>query len=286
MCCFSTACIGRTGRTDSVERHVVRMNESTKARLADALRLLPDVSPQTTAGAGSSAALEALQNNQADLGIVMADVAYRAYAGPTRGMSKRFDGLRGIAVLNINTIYLMANPLTGIQSIGDLRGHRIAIGSTGTATSAIAQLLLEASGLSLSQLKADVIPYAEALTLLTNGELDAAFLALNSSGASRCKQRRQIRRCSRTLDRAAAPELPVSSNHTRAGGDVRGPVQSAAHGWSGSFAHLPQRSRSATRLSDCEGVLRRVAETGAGNRPRTGTGHSYPLTRWRRTLLP
>ena len=52
----------------------------------------------------------------------MADVAYRAYAGPTRGVSKRFDGLRGIAVLNINTIYLMANPLTGIQSIGDLRG--------------------------------------------------------------------------------------------------------------------------------------------------------------------
>ena len=188
------------------------MNESTKARLADALGLLPEVSPQTIAGAGSSAALEALQNNQADLGIVMADVAYRAYAGPTRGMSKRFDGLRGMAVLNINTIYLMANPLTGIQSIGDLRGHRIAIGSTGTATSAIAQLLLEASGLSLSQVKADVIPYTEALTLLTSGELDAAFLALNSSVQAAANNGATFVDVQGRLDRAAAPELPVSSN--------------------------------------------------------------------------
>lgn len=153
----------------------------TAERLEQAFRALPDVQAQTVGVEGSIASTRALQANEVDFAIVMADTAYQAYLAQSEGDSGPGGQIRGIAVLNVNTVYLAAAPHAAVRSINDLRGRRVALGSPGTATAAIADLLLEASGVGTRGVRSEHSSNADALAHLSGGQLDAAFLSLNAS---------------------------------------------------------------------------------------------------------
>ena len=160
---------------------VVRITPTTAPRLEDAFRALPDLRPQTVDADGSIAAVRALQAKEADLAVVMADIAYHAYIGYPGSETGSEGQIRGIAVLNVNTVYLAAARHNSINSIEDLRGRRVGLGSTGTATTAIATLLLQSSGVGLGRVHGELSGYQDVLRHLSEGKLDAAFLSLNAS---------------------------------------------------------------------------------------------------------
>lgn len=160
---------------------VVRITPTTAPRLEDAFRALPDLRPQTVDADGSIAAVRALQAKEADLAVVMADIAYHAYIGHPGSETGSEGQIRGIAVLNVNTVYLAAARHNSINSIEDLRGRRVGLGSTGTATTAIATLLLQSSGVGLDRVHGELSPYQDVLRHLSEGKLDAAFLSLNAA---------------------------------------------------------------------------------------------------------
>jgi TRAP transporter TAXI family solute receptor len=159
----------------------VRISASTAQRLEEAFRALPDMTPETVVVEGSIAAVRALQAKEADLAIVMADVAYQAYVTQSDGQPTPSGQIRGVAVLNVNTVYLAAAPHTSINSLADLRGRRVSLGSSGAAATAIATLLLKSSGVGLHRVHVELSPYQDTLKHLSNGKLDAAFLSLNAS---------------------------------------------------------------------------------------------------------
>ena len=164
----------------------LRMGAGTQARLADALRQLPDVSVQTVTFVGSSVAgLDAMQRGTTNIGIIMADVAYRAFSGQEHDSTVApFHQLRGIAVLNLNTLHFVAAAHTRISSIGDLRGLQVALGPSGSATALITELLLNSSGLAASDVRGLILPYPEVSRRLASGELDAAFMTFVPPGES------------------------------------------------------------------------------------------------------
>ena len=157
------------------------MTSSTAPRLADAFRALPDLTPETVEVEGSIGAVRALQSRQADLAVVMADIAYQAYIGQAGNKAAADGQIRGIAVLNVNTVYLAVSRHSSINSIEDLRGRRVSLGSTGTASTAIATLLLQSSGVGLDRVHGELSPYQDTLRHLSDGTVDAAFLSLNAS---------------------------------------------------------------------------------------------------------
>jgi TRAP transporter TAXI family solute receptor len=174
-------CLACETKSATVGSMVVRVTPSTAVRLQTAFRALPDITPQIVEVGGSLPAVRALQAKEADLAIVMADVAYQAHIGQSGAKPAPTEQIRGVAVLNVNTVYLAAARHTSIDSIEDLRDRRVGMGPSTTAATAIAELLVESSGVGLHRIRSERLPNQETLKQLSNGGLDAAFLSLNAS---------------------------------------------------------------------------------------------------------
>ena len=176
LCLTATACTRAVDATPAPIR--VRLSSSTSAApLASALSQQPDLSVESVGVSGSPAVIDALRRNQIDLGLATADVAYLAFAGQLNDNVDPFEQLRGIAVLGLNTLHLIAGRHTPVKSVRDLKGLRIGLGST-SGTALVANLLLEASGVSVKEVDRQPGPYAEAGTQLAQGKLAAAFMTV------------------------------------------------------------------------------------------------------------
>lgn len=107
--------------------------------------------------------------------IVMSDVAYDAVKG-----QNQFDGqpadIETIAGLYPNVVQVVATANSNIQSIADLKGKRVGVGKVGSGVEQSAAKVLESAGLSYDDLaQVSHTGYADSVTEMGNGNLDAAF---------------------------------------------------------------------------------------------------------------
>jgi TRAP transporter TAXI family solute receptor len=119
--------------------------------------------------------LEAVQRGGADLGFTFADVAYIAFNGQLDDDRVPFDRLRGIAVLQLTPISLVARAGAPINGPGDLRGRRVAVGPLGSGTALTANLILHAFGLDPPAVHVESISFQEAAARVLPGTVDAMF---------------------------------------------------------------------------------------------------------------
>lgn len=145
--------------------------ESTFGRSATSLRL------DHRESAGSIANVTALERGEADAALAYADVAYLAFTGGLESaQQQRFTNLRGIAVLQLAPVHLVAAPGSRIRSVADLRGRRVGLGTAGSGTTLTAGLILRAFGIGSSSIRAESLRYDQAAARLAAGELDAMFV--------------------------------------------------------------------------------------------------------------
>jgi uncharacterized protein len=136
---------------------------------------LPTVTVETRRSHGAVENVEALQRDEADIGISFSDVAYLAFVGRPGVAIEPYDQLRAIAVLQVTPLHLVARRELPVYDVGDLRGRRVGMGPAGSATALTAELVLRAFGLSLNDVQADSLPFDEAARRIGSGELDAMF---------------------------------------------------------------------------------------------------------------
>src|SRR5262249_8896427 len=136
---------------------------------------LPDVEFRIDPTAGAVANVEAIQRGDADLGFAFADVAYIAFNGQLEGASGPFERVRGIAVLQLTPLHLVARSGSGIRAVKDLRGRRIGAGPEGSGTALTAGLVLQAFGIPRTAVRIESLPFNEAANRLVTGTLDAMF---------------------------------------------------------------------------------------------------------------
>jgi len=109
------------------------------------------------------------------IAIVMSDVAYDAVKG-----QNQFDGqpakIESIAGMYPNVVQVVATADSDIQSIADLKGKRVGVGKVGSGVEQSAAKVLESAGLSYDDLaQVSHTGYADSVTGMSNGNLDAAF---------------------------------------------------------------------------------------------------------------
>jgi TRAP transporter TAXI family solute receptor len=166
-----------TADTASPPPITLRMSATTARDLQGALSKLGDVSPKVVTEGGSSVTgLQNLQRGAIDVAMTMADVAYLAYAGELEPSSPPFDQIRGMAVVNLNTLHLIASARVAADSVTDLKGLRVALGPAGSATALIAEFVLEAHGIKLKDVHSSRLSYVDTAEKLTRGTMDAAFM--------------------------------------------------------------------------------------------------------------
>jgi len=150
---------------------------SQDAYLKAAYSQLPDVSIEAvTPGGASVLSVVNLQRGIVDVGVALADVAYLASTGQLDEAPEPFDQLRGMAVLDLNTLHLLVGAHTHIHSIDQLKGRHVALGPVGSSSAVIAATLMKANGLTDADVRSERAPYPETVERLANGDFDAAFM--------------------------------------------------------------------------------------------------------------
>lgn len=123
---------------------------------------------------GSTANLTMLQNGDIELGISMTSSMAEAWEGSAEWTGGKMDKIRGVAPLypSYLTIYTLAD--SGINTLDDITGHIIGLGSQGAAMDSIFREALPAMGIEPSSIFND--GHAATASALSDGNIDVALL--------------------------------------------------------------------------------------------------------------
>ena len=109
--------------------------------------VLPGVNAKAEVTGGSVTNVIQVARQESDLGIAMADVVSSAYAGTGRFPEPL--PLRVLFTAYPNIVHLLSLQGSGIRSLSDLAGKRVALGAQGSGTSVAALNMLTGLGLSV-----------------------------------------------------------------------------------------------------------------------------------------
>ena len=126
--------------------------------------------------AGSVANVNAVISGAAESGFSQADVASWAYTATGVWQGKPpVSGLRLIANLYPESVHIVTRKGSGIKSVADLKGKRVALDEPGSGTLINARTILAAYGLKDADLKPEYIKPNQAGDKMKDGALDAFF---------------------------------------------------------------------------------------------------------------
>ena len=124
----------------------------------------------------SAANMTALKDGKAEIAFVQTDIAYYATAGELMFEGDAIDSIAAIGALYPETIQLVTTADTGIASYEDLKGKKVSVGAPGSGTFANAEQLLEIHGMTMDDIEAQNLDFAESQESLQSGQIDAAFI--------------------------------------------------------------------------------------------------------------
>ena len=203
--------------------------------------VLPEVNAKAEVTGGSVTNVIQVARGESDLGIAMADVVSSAYSGTGRFPEPL--PLRVLFTAYPNIVHILSIRSSGIETIADLRGRRVAIGAQGSGTAVAATNVLNGLGLSLQDIAPRYLSFGETTSGLKDGTLDAGFVVggLGIAAVTELAVTRDIQIISLTAADLAAltSQYPAYSGYTIPAGTYAGVDQprQALGIWSAVVVH-------------------------------------------------
>jgi len=140
-----------------------------------------DIRATVASSGGSMANVQLILAGEADFAFLQNDIAYYAFNGielePFVG--KPVKSMTGVFSVYPQAVHLIATHASGVKSVRDLKGKRVAFGPVGSATEQNALQVLEVHGIAESDLAAAVrVSFSAAVDQLKAGAVDAAFFSI------------------------------------------------------------------------------------------------------------
>ena len=145
---------------------------------------LPGMSASAQSTGASVANINMLGDGEIDLATVQNDIAYYAAHGTEMFQDKKVDGLQGIASLYPETCQFVTLKSSGIKSLAELKGKRVAVGAAGSGVEANVRQILAAYGVTYDDIDAQYLSFAEGASALKDGNVDVAVLTAGYPTAS------------------------------------------------------------------------------------------------------
>ena len=145
---------------------------------------IPGMSASAQSTGASVANVNMLGDGTIDLATVQNDIAYYAANGTEMFVDKKVDGLKGIASLYPETCQFATLKASGIKSLSELKGKRVAVGAVGSGVEANVRQILAAYGISYDDIDAQYLSFAEGASALKDGNVDVAVLTAGYPTAS------------------------------------------------------------------------------------------------------
>ena len=145
--------------------------------LADILnKNLPVTNASAQSTSDSVTKVNLLSQGKVEIAFIQNDIAYYAANGTEMFKGKQVAGLQGLATLYPETVQIVTLKKSGIKSVADFKGKRIAVGAAGSGTEANARQIMEAYGIKYDDIKVQYLSFGEAASALKDGNVDAAFV--------------------------------------------------------------------------------------------------------------
>ena len=145
---------------------------------------IPGMSANAQSTGASVANVNILGDGTIDLAMVQNDIAYYAANGTEMFVDKKVNGLKGIAALYPETCQFVTLRSSGIKSLAELKGRRVAVGAVGSGVEANVRQILAAYGVSYDDIDAKFLSFAEGASALKDGNVDVAVLTAGYPMAS------------------------------------------------------------------------------------------------------
>ncbi|MBQ8491553.1 MAG: TAXI family TRAP transporter solute-binding subunit, partial [Acidaminococcaceae bacterium] len=103
--------------------------------LADILnKNVPGANASAQSTGASVANVNLLKEGKVDIAFIQNDIAYYAATGTEMFKDKKVESLKGLATLYPETVQIVTTAKTGIKTVADLKGKRVAVGAAGSGT--------------------------------------------------------------------------------------------------------------------------------------------------------
>jgi TRAP transporter TAXI family solute receptor len=137
---------------------------------------MPDAEATAEETGGSVDNMKLINDGAADIGMSTVDSAYDASVGAGAYTDTGPIPACTIAVLYTSFVHVVATEASGINSVADMAGKRISVGSAGSSTEGAADRILEAAGLNpQSDFTRDNLSVAESVAAMKDQKIDAFF---------------------------------------------------------------------------------------------------------------
>lgn len=137
---------------------------------------LPGVNATAETTNASVANVNLLKGGSVQLAFIQNDITYYADQGAEMFKDGKVEGLKALATLYPETVQIITLDNSGIKSVADLKGKRVAVGAAGSGVEANARQILAAAGITYNDIKVQYLSFAEAANSLKDGNIDAGFI--------------------------------------------------------------------------------------------------------------
>ncbi|MHB1666956.1 MAG: TAXI family TRAP transporter solute-binding subunit [Thiomonas sp.] len=140
-------------------------------------KAIPSAKTTVQATKGSVENLNLIEAGRAEVGFSLGDSLSDAWKGDAEaGFKAPLKKLRTMAAIYPNYVQIVASADSGIKTLADLKGKRIAVGAPKSGTELNARAILKAAGLSYADFaKVEYLPFGESVELMKNRQLDATL---------------------------------------------------------------------------------------------------------------
>lgn len=142
-------------------------------------KALPGAKTSVQATKASSENLNLLQAGRGEIAFTLGDALNEAWKGNEEaGFKTPLKKLRTVAAIYPNYIQIVANADSGIKTLADLKGKRVAVGAPKSGTELNARDIFKGAGMSYKDLaKVEYLPFGESVELIKNRQLDATLIS-------------------------------------------------------------------------------------------------------------
>lgn len=139
---------------------------------------IPSIKAVAIATNGSPHNIDLLRTKDADVAVCRSLEAYRATNG-VAPYPEKMPWLRALTGGLFSDVFqVVALKSSGIKSVADFKGKRIAVGPVGSGGEVDARETLAAYGLTYKDMKVSFVEYTQGIEMLDDGQVDGAILGL------------------------------------------------------------------------------------------------------------
>jgi len=130
----------------------------------------------TAESTGASVAnLKMIADGQIEMILAASNTSLGGYSG-SEPFEAPIDNIRGLTALYPETFQFVVLDASGLTTIDELKGKRVAVGAPGSGTERTAKMVLEAHGITYDDIDAQFLGFGEAITALKDRLIDCAIV--------------------------------------------------------------------------------------------------------------